>query len=66
MHVNCEDPSQISLGVVKPLGQSRIPSVHHRHRRVDYTPTDTFMSDNMALGIAAHWFRFRHQPSLAV
>ena len=52
--------------MVKPLGQLRIPDTHKRHRRDKYTLNDDSMNDNMALDIAAAWFRFKHQTSFAI
>ena len=50
--------------MIKPLGQSRIPAVHDRHRRNTYTLNGDSMNDNIALSIAAKWFRFSYQSSL--
>lgn len=66
LHVNCEDSSTLGAGMVKPLGQLRIPEVHERHRRSDYTLKDDSMNDNTALDVPAAWFRFKHQTSFPI
>lgn len=66
MHVNCEESSTLGVGMVKPLGQLRIPGVHCQHRRGEYTLNGDSMNDNMALGVVCDWFRLPYQPSLAI
>ncbi len=64
IHSFCEDGSLISSGMIKPLGQRRIPAAKTKHRRGEYTLSGDSMNDIIALEIAAKWFRFSYQPSL--
>lgn len=52
-HAVCGDLTELEVGITKPLGQKRIPAVHNRHRRDDYTWGDESMSDNLAVKTAA-------------
>lgn len=64
IHSFCEDGSLISSGMIKPLGQKRIPEAKTKHRRSEYTLSGDSMNDIIALEIAAKWFRFSYQASL--
>jgi hypothetical protein len=64
VHTLCEDSSSISSGMIKPLGQKRIPAAKTKHRRSEYTLSGDSMNDIIALDVAAKWFNFRYQPSL--
>jgi hypothetical protein len=66
VHSFCDDVSLISLGMMKPFGQRRIPIAGAKHRRASYTLKGDSMSDNMALEIASKWFRFPYQTSLGI
>lgn len=66
VHVFCADTSLISAGMIKPLGQRRIPAARTKHRRTEYTLSGDSMNDIIALEIAAKWFRFKYQPSLRI
>ena len=63
VHSYCEDSSLISSGMIKPLGQKRIPAARTSHRRSEYTLSGDSMNDIMALQIASDWFRFPYTPS---
>jgi hypothetical protein len=64
VHASCDELALIGFGMMKPLGQTRIPGVHDRHRRKELSLNDDSMNDNIALDIAAQWFRFKHQTSM--
>jgi hypothetical protein len=66
VHSNCEDSSQVSAGIIKPLGQRRIPTAGARHRRKEYSLSGESMNDIIALEVASHWFRFGYQQSLSL
>ncbi len=66
VHSFCGDASLISSGVIKPLGQERMPAARTKHRRTEYTLSGESMNDIIALEIAAKWFRFQYQPSLRI
>lgn len=64
VHALCEDSSTISSGMIKPLGQMRVPAARTKHRRSEYTLSGDSMNDIIALEIASDWFGFPYQPTL--
>jgi hypothetical protein len=49
VHSFCGDASLISSGVIKPLGQERMPAARTKHRRTEYTLSGESMNDIIAL-----------------
>jgi len=66
VHTLCEDSLLISAGMIKPLGQRRIPAAGSKHSRSEYTLSGDSMNDIMALEIAAKWFRFGYQTTFRI
>ena len=66
VHSFCEDSSLISSGMIKPLGQKRMPAAKTSHRRSEYTLSGDLMNYIIALDAAAKWFRFNYRPSLGI
>lgn len=66
LHANCDEAHIIGVGMVKPLGQLRIPAARSKHSKGKYTLNGDSMNDNMALAIAGDRYRFPYQTSLIV
>ena len=47
VHSFCEDSSLISSGMIKPLGQKRMPAAKTSHRRSEYTLSGDLMNESV-------------------